>query len=160
MPAGTQFVSELLRPENIRIGLPGATKQEVVDRLIDVLDGAPEVLNLEAARADVWTREEQMSTGVGNGVALPHARSGAVRGTVLAFATAAEPIDFGSIDGEPVQLLFLMLGPEAAVDRHVRLLGRISRIMAAPSIRERLIEAASPEEVLDIISEAEAALQT
>lgn len=159
MPVGTLSITELLRPELIRLGLGGSSKEEVVDATIDILDGASEVLNLDEARADVWAREEQMSTGVGNSLALPHARSGAVRGTVLAFATTAEPIEFGSIDGEPVRLVFLMLGPKAAVDRHVRLLGRISRIMARPAVRQRLLDAGDPEEVLRVLVEAEDALE-
>jgi fructose PTS system EIIA component len=158
MPVGTLSITELLRPDNIRLGLPGSDKQEVVDHLIDALDGEPQIISLEMARADVWTREEQMSTGIGNGVALPHARTEAARNTVLAFATTAEPLEFGSIDGEPVRLIFLMLGPKASVDRHVRLLGRISRLMVMAGIRERLIEASSPDEVIDILGRAEEAL--
>jgi fructose-specific phosphotransferase system IIA component len=157
MPSGTDSITELLRLEHVRVGLEGSTKQEVLDTVIDVLDGAPEVARLETVRQDVWARENQMSTGVGKGLALPHARSGAVRETAVAVAITRQPVDFDAIDGEPVRLIFLIVGPEAARTRHIRLLGRISRLMNRDEFRQALLSATSPEEVLEAFREAEPA---
>lgn len=158
MPAGNDSISELLRPEHIRVGLPGGTKTEVLDAVIDLLDRAPEVHRLETVRNDVWTRESQMSTGVGKGLALPHARSTAVRETAVAVAVTAEPVPFDAIDDQPVRLIFLIVGPEAARTRHIRLLGRISRLMNRDDFRESLLAAQTPEEVMSAFHEAEAAI--
>jgi mannitol/fructose-specific phosphotransferase system IIA component (Ntr-type) len=158
MPVGTLSVAELLRPRAVRVGLPGGTKEDVLNAVIDLLAGAPEVGDLERVRADVWAREEQMSTGVGKGLALPHARTGAVRETVLAFATAAEPVAFDAIDRQPVQLLLLIVGPEEARSRHIQLLGRVSRLMNNAAFRERLLGAAGAEDVLAAFREGEETL--
>jgi mannitol/fructose-specific phosphotransferase system IIA component (Ntr-type) len=155
MPEGTLSIAELLRPEAIAVGIPGSTKEEAIDGILGLLDGHAEIADVERVRADVWAREEQMSTGVGKGLGLPHARSGAVRGTVVAFATTAEPIPFGAIDGEPVRLLFLLIGPETARQRHVQLLGRVSRLLNRESVRDELLEAAAPEQVIDVLRRAE-----
>lgn len=158
MALDTVTLAELLRPDTIRVGLPGSTKAEVLDALIALLVHAPEVDDLAQVRADVLAREDQMSTGVGKGLALPHARSAAVSETVAAFAVTADPIPFGSIDDRPVRLLFLLVGPEDARSRHIRLLSRISQLMNSEEFRQHLLEADSPEAVLDLFRAAEAAL--
>ena len=151
-------ISDLLAPEVIRVGLDGETKDVVIDRLVDRLAGHSGVLDLEQVRADVHARELQMSTGVGKGLALPHARSAAVNSTVAAFATTAEPIDFEAIDGDAVRLVFLLVGPEGERGRHIRLLSRISRLMNRDAFRAALLSAESPEAVLGFFRHAEEAL--
>lgn len=108
--------------------------------------------------ADVEAREARMSTGVGQGLALPHARTNAVRETVAAFATLATPVDYDALDGDPVRLVLLMAGPEAERSGHVRLLSRVSRLMSAPNVREGLLAARTAEAVLDTFRDAEASL--
>jgi len=159
MPVGTLSLAELLRPEAVRVGLPGASKQEALDALIALLIPAPEVEDLAQVRADVLAREEQMSTGVGKGLALPHARSAAVTETVAAFAVTEQPIAYGAIDGKPVRLLFLLVGPEEARSRHIKLLSRISRLMNRDAFRESLLAANSSEDVFELFRSAEAELE-
>ena len=151
-------ISDLLTAEVIRVGLPSGEKSAVIDALVDLLDGHPAVLDLDRVRADVHARERQMSTGVGKGLALPHARSAAVSDTVAAFATTAEPVAFDAMDGEKVRLLFLLVGPEGERGRHIRLLSRISRLMNRDAFRAALLEAESPEAVLGFFRHAEGAL--
>ncbi len=155
-PPRTTAVHELLEPAAIRVGLDGRAKEEAIDHLIDVLRGHPAVRDLEAVRRAVWEREEIMSTGVGKGLALPHAKTPAVTRTVAAFAVTAAPVDFGAIDDQPVRLLFLLVGTEAERSEHIRILSRISRLMNRASLRARLLEAQTPEEVLALFEEAEA----
>ena len=157
MPSpGSLSISDLLTPETVRVGLPGQEKAEVIDAVIKLLTRLPAVEDLAQVRGDVLAREEQMSTGVGMGLALPHARSSAVTDTVAALAITAEPVPFGSHDGAPVRLLFLLVGPEKERGRHIRLLGRVSRLMNQEAFRRGLLAATSPEEVLTLFRDAEA----
>lgn len=160
MPQGTDQLAALLRPEAIRVALPGSQKADVLDAVIDLLAPLPEVRDIETVRRDVRAREEQMSTGVGKGLALPHARSSAVRSTVVAFATTETAIEFDAIDRQPVQLIFLIVGPEAARGRHIKLLGRISRLMSRDAFREALLSAETAEQIVAHFAEAETALES
>jgi mannitol/fructose-specific phosphotransferase system IIA component (Ntr-type) len=158
--AQTTEINQLLRPEQVRIGLPGSTKSEVINALIDVLEGHPDVDRLDAVREAIFEREEMMSTGVGKGLGLPHAKTSAVTETVAAFATTATPVDFGAIDDEPIRLLLLLVGPEGHKSQHVKILGRISRLISRDELRRRLLEAEAPETVIEILREGEASLRS
>lgn len=151
-------VSDLLDPSTVRVRLPADEKDAVLDALVDLLGGHPAVTDLDQVRADVHARERQMSTGVGKGLGLPHARSNAVTATVAAFATTADGVDYDTIDGEPVRLLFLLVGPEGERSRHIRLLSRISRLMNRDDFRTSLLAAETPEAALSLFREAEEAL--
>lgn len=155
---GTLSIAELLKPEAVRVGLPGTDKAGVIDAATELLGTYDAVTDLAQVRADVLAREAQMSTGVGKGLALPHARSAAVRDTVAAFAVTEEPVEFGSIDGKPVRLVFVLVGPEGERSRHIKLLSRVSRLMNRDDFRAQLLEARTPEEVLDQFRQAEAEL--
>jgi mannitol/fructose-specific phosphotransferase system IIA component (Ntr-type) len=155
----TTEINQLLRPEQVCIGLPGQTKTEVIDAIVQVLDGHESVSSLEAVRTAIFEREQMMSTGVGKGLGLPHAKTSAATETVAAFATTATPVDFGAIDDEPVRLLLLLVGPEEHKSQHVKILGRISRLVSRDSLREQLIRATEPETVINILREGEAELR-
>lgn len=152
---GVTSIHQLLQPATVRVGLPGETKEEVIDNLLAVLKGHPAVDDLEEVREAIRSREEVMSTGVGKGLGLPHAKTSTVSDTVAAFATTEHPIDFGAIDDKPVRLVFLLVGNEAAKSEHIKILSRISRLMNRDSFRKRLLEAKTPEEVLALFEEAE-----
>jgi mannitol/fructose-specific phosphotransferase system IIA component (Ntr-type) len=155
----TTDVHQLLAPDRVRIGLPGTSKAEVIDALVDVLDGHTAVTNLEAVRSAIFEREEKMSTGVGKGLGLPHAKTPAAAETVAAFATTDEPVDFGAVDDVPVRLLLLLVGPEEHKSRHIKVLGRISRLVSRDSMRERLVAADTPQAIIEALQEGEAELR-
>ena len=148
-------ITKLLGPGAISVGLDGTTKRDVLDALVESLDGHPDVLDIDQVRRDVFFRESVMSTGVGQGLGLPHAKTAGVRDTVAAFAVTTAPIDFGAIDDKPVRLLFLLLGPETSRSQHIKILSRISRLMNRQQIREALLASKDPEDVLDVLSEGE-----
>ncbi len=150
-------ISGLLSPERIRVGLEASSKDAAINALVDLLGGAVEVMDLERLRTDVFEREAVLSTGVGKGLALPHARTSAVSDTLMAFATTKSPVDYSALDGEPVRLILLLVGPEMERVMHVRLLGRISRFMNDAAFRERLLDAGDKKAVLDIFRQAEEA---
>jgi fructose-specific phosphotransferase system IIA component len=151
-------IHRLLSEDSIRLGLPAETKDEVIDRMVDLLRGHRSVRNLDAARVAVFDREHVMSTGVGKGLALPHAKTDAVDETVAAFAVTRHPVEFGSIDGEPVRLVFLLIGTESAKSQHIKLLSRISRLMNQDSFRTQLLEATTRAEVMQIFEVGEGQL--
>ena len=148
-------LSSLLAPERIRVGLAVASKDALLDALVDLLDGAPAVDDLDALREAVWTREQQMSTGVGLGLALPHARTDAASSTLAAFATLAEPVPYGALDGQPVTMALLLAGPETDRRRHLRLLSHVSLVMSDQGVRSQLAAAGGAAEVQRVIEAAE-----
>ncbi len=158
-PTKTTEINQLLRPEQVRIRLPGATKAEVINGLVDVLDGHEDIDSLDAVRDAIFDREEMMSTGVGKGLGLPHAKTPSATDTVATFATTEQPVDFGAIDDDPIRLLLLLVGPEDHKSKHIKILGRISRLVSRDSLRERLISAEEPETVIDILRKGEADLR-
>lgn len=151
----SQPIHSLLTPAMIRVGLPGTTKEEVLEGLLDLLVGHPAVADLEEVRAAVRTREAMLSTGVGEGIGLPHAKTGGVSGTVAAFAVTKHPIEYGAFDGKPVQLVFLLVGSPSNMTDHLKILSRLSLLLNRPDFRERLLAARTAQAVLEAFIEAE-----
>ena len=96
-------ISDILTEEVIATGLPGGSKEEIIDAMIDLVASSPKVVDKEKVREAVFEREKIMSTGVGNGFAVPHGKTDAVSDIVAAFAVTAEPIDYESIDEKPAR---------------------------------------------------------
>ncbi|PEN14635.1 PTS sugar transporter subunit IIA [Longibacter salinarum] len=155
----TTEINQLLSPDRIRIGLPGSSKSEIINGLVDVLAGHPSIDSIETVRRAIFAREQMMSTGVGKGLGLPHAKTDAAQETIAAFATTKNPVDFGAIDDEPVHLLLLLVGPEADKSHHIKILGRISRLVSRDDLRTDLRNAASSEDVLRLLKNGEDALR-
>ncbi len=132
------------------------SKKELINALVDALEEKLESEEqLEKVRKAVFEREKIMSTGVGKGLAIPHAKTTAVTENLAAFALLEEPLDFNSIDDEPVRLVFLLVGPESNNSQHIKLLSRISRLMNSGSFREQILACTSTEEILDAFQEEE-----
>lgn len=104
----------------------------------------------------VQEREAVLSTGIGFGVAIPHARSSAVTQLSIVCGVSPSPVPFDAIDGEPVRLFFLIVGPEASAGQHVKVLGRIARLVRRESLRERLCQASTSDEFFRVLLDAEA----
>lgn len=151
-------LSDLLTADRVGVCLRVDDKADALGAIVRLVAGAEAVHDAARLEADVRTREAQMSTGVGKGLALPHARTPAVAESVAAFATLDPPVDFDAIDGEPVRLVFLLAGPEGDRARHLRLLSRVSRLMADPGLRALLYDATEPDEALSALRDSEAAL--
>ena len=100
-------------------------------------------------------REAVLSTGIGNGIAIPHAKSPVLRGMTMAVGTTLDPIEFESLDGGPVRLVWMLAGPDRTIGLHVRTLARISELLRVEKVRAGLIAAASPEEFLTRVVAAE-----
>lgn len=149
-------ISDILTEGFVRTGLDGNSKDDVINALIEVVASSPKVLDKEKVRKAIFEREKIMSTGVGNGFAIPHGKTDAVADIVAAFAVTAEPIDYESLDEKPVRLIFLLVGKDSMVGPHIKLLSRISRLMNKEEFRTRLLNLQSPKEIIDIFKQEEA----
>jgi fructose-specific phosphotransferase system IIA component len=148
-------VYELLETKNILTEFKSENKNEVINELVDLLKDDEHVLDLEEIRKCVFEREEKMSTGVGKGFAIPHGKTNSVTDILAAFGKSKTPIEYNSLDGEPVHLVFLLIGKENLLAKHIKLLSRISRLMNNEEFRKKLIEADSQETILKIFQEEE-----
>jgi fructose-specific phosphotransferase system IIA component len=149
------LLTELLSIERIRIPLEATTKDEVLAELVEVCANDTDTEDREDMLRAVREREAVLSTGIGHGVAIPHGKSAAVTTLLMAAGRSARPVDFDALDGEPVSLFFLLVGPEAAAGPHIKALSRISRLVRQDEVRQRLIAARSAEEFLQILQDAE-----
>ncbi|MGD8415279.1 MAG: PTS sugar transporter subunit IIA [Candidatus Latescibacterota bacterium] len=150
-------IGTLLREENVRLGLEATDKTALIRDLVTSLSTESKS-NLEEVADAVLERERRLSTGVGYGVALPHAKTPAMETTEVMMAVLAEPLDFDSFDGDPVRLVFLMVGPPSASRQHIQMLGRVSRILNDESTRKKLLAAETAAEVVSIFVTAEGKL--
>jgi len=148
------LLTEFLTPERVVIPLAARDKAgiiaELTRHLVDRSGGSfAEVLGAIAER------EAVLSTGIGFGVAIPHARSSAVRELTVVCGVSPVPISYDSIDGEPVRLFFLIVGPEASAGQHVKVLSRIARLVRREHLRDQLCGAATAQEFYAALAQAE-----
>ena len=149
------LLTELLTPDRVVLPLTARDKSGVIAELTrrlvrDAGGGFDEVLDA------IRERESVLSTGIGFGVAIPHARCAAVRDLVVVCGVSRSPVPFDAIDGEPVRLVFLIVGPEASAGLHVKLLSRIARLVRREAVRQRLLEANTSDEFYKVLLDAEA----
>ena len=148
------LLTELLTSDRVLVPLSARDKSgviaELTRHLIDQSGGS-----YEEVLGAVEEREAVLSTGIGFGVAIPHARSSAVSQLTLVCGVSPEPVPFDSIDGEPVRLFFLIVGPESSAGQHVKVLSRIARLVRRENLRERLCEARTPDEFYEALLDAE-----
>lgn len=149
------LLTELLTPDRIRIPLSARTKEELLRELVELVAQTARIDDADDLLRAVREREEVLSTGIGNGVAIPHGRSASLGELALVAGVSAEPVEFDALDGRPVRLFFLLVGPETAAGQHVKVLSRISRLLRQESFRDRLAAARSAAEFYQILSEAE-----
>jgi fructose-specific phosphotransferase system IIA component len=148
-------VYELLDKKNILTEFKSENKDDVINELIDLLKGNNRVIDLEEVRKCVFDREKIMSTGVGKGFAIPHGKTNSVTDIIAVFGKSKKPIEYNALDGKPVNLVFLMIGKDTLVSKHIKLLSRISRLMNNDEFRKKISEAESKESILKIFEEEE-----
>lgn len=146
---------DLLNVKAIALRIEAEGKESVIQTLINQLADHGAIKDREKAFSAVMERERALSTGVGQGVGVPHATLAELEEPVVAFARLSKTIDFQSLDGSDVDLVFLLLAPENEIALHLKLLSRVSRLCNSPEFRKSLREVASPEEILAIVREHE-----
>ncbi len=149
-------ISDILTEDLVVSRLKGSSKQEIIDAMVDLVGASPKVLDKAKVRTAIFEREKIMSTGVGNGFAIPHGKTDAVSDIVAAFAVTEREIDYDSLDEKPVRLVFLLVGKDNLVGPHIKLLSRISRLMNKEEFRSQLLATNSAKEILDLFQREEA----
>lgn len=148
------LLTELLTLDRVRLPLAARDKRAAIRELSELLaerSGA----DASEVRAAVEEREAVMSTGIGFGVAIPHGRAASVGELSMVCGVAPAPIGFDAVDAQPVRLVFLIVGPESAAGQHVKVLGRIARLVRRESVRDALLAAADPAEFHRVLADAE-----
>jgi len=158
MPSAVMNLLDLLAEENIALDLPTGDKTGVIEALVALLAQSGHVSDAKTVVEDILERERLMSTGVGAGVAIPHAQSRGALKLAMAFGRTREDIDFKSLDGKPVGLFFLIVAPDGP-GGFVRILARISRLLYSGELQQSLRRARTPAEVMRIIAAEEARLR-
>ncbi|KAF0139447.1 MAG: PTS IIA-like nitrogen-regulatory protein PtsN [Stygiobacter sp.] len=148
-------ICEILKIEMIIPSMKCTTKEEAISELIDLFKNDDRVKDTESILNSVLEREKIMSTGVGKGFAIPHAKTNSVNEIIAAFGKIDNPIDFQALDDQPVNLVFLLVGKENLVGPHIKLLSRISRMMNIEEFRESLASATTAQEIYDLFETEE-----
>lgn len=149
-------IYSLLSTETVLHDLDVKDKEDLLNQLIDLLGEQVTPDQLTSIREAVFVRESIMSTGVGKGLAIPHGKVPGIEESYASFALLREPIDYDSIDKEPVQIAFLLVGPESKNTTHIKLLSRISRLMNSRQFREQLLDCESSDEIYEHFRQKEA----
>jgi len=158
--AGSVVLSELISAATIKLDLTSATRDAVLDELVGLIPGiAGQPQMRQTLLRALQEREQLHSTGIGDGIALPHARNalvGLVDRAIIVFGRHPQGIPYAAIDGVPARLFFLLIAP--TVTQHLAILARISRLLRDPRLRKNLLAADGSETVLALIREAESKL--
>lgn len=148
----TMDVENVLKRSCICIHLESDTKQGIIEEMIDMLVATGRLKDRESALRAVLEREKKMSTGMQFGVALPHGKTGSVDELVTAFALKKEGVDFESLDGQPARIFVMTVSSTLRTGPHIRYLSEISKLLTRPSVRRKLLEAESEEEIVKILT--------
>lgn len=148
-------ITELLKLESIALGVAAASKEEAIDRLVALLDQSGRLHDKAGYKQGILDREQLGSTAVGDGIAIPHAKVNAVKEAGLAVITVPAGVDYGSFDGSPVNLIFMIAAPEGEADMHLEALAKLSGLLMKPGFKDSLLKAESKEALLRVIDEAE-----
>lgn len=145
-------LKKALSKETICLTLKGTDKNSVIEEMVDLLVTSGKIRDRKAALKAILERERKMSTGMQNGIAIPHGKSDAVEGLVAALGISKEGIEFDSLDGKPAHLFVATLSPVNRTGPHIQFLAEISRLLNNKEARDRVLNAGSEEEVLQIIT--------
>lgn len=148
-------IIDLLDDKSIRLNAEVHSKKEVLDTLVDLMDASGKLNDIETYRKGVYAREEEGSTGIGEGIAIPHCKSAAVNQAGLAAMVAPKGVEFDSLDGEPANLFFLIAAPDTADNVHLDVLSHLSVLLMDPDFTRKLREAETVEEFKKVIEMAE-----
>lgn len=143
-------IHSLLEMSTILVNREFSGKEELLNQMVDTFKNLVSESQLEEIRTAVFEREKIMSTGVGKNLAIPHGKVTSVDEHLASFALLKKPIDFESIDGNPVNMAFLLIGPEKKNSAHIKLLSRISRLMNNSLFRDSLSACKTEKEIYDV----------
>ncbi|HFI0249092.1 TPA: fructose-specific PTS transporter subunit EIIC [Streptococcus suis] len=150
-------IQDVLRKDVMLLDLQATSKEAVIDEMITSLVDKGCVTDFEVFKTGILNREAQTTTGLGDGIAMPHAKNAAVKVATVLFAKSNKGVDYASLDGQPTDLFFMIAAPEGANDTHLAALAELSKYLMKPGFADKLRSVSSPEEVIAVFDEAEAA---
>lgn len=143
---------KLLTKDVVSLTLTGANKEEVIEEMLDLLTSSGKVSNRKAAAKAIWDRERKMSTGMQNGIAIPHGKSDCVDALVVAVGVHKSGVDFDSLDQAPAHFLIMTLSPSNRTGPHIQFLAEISRQLNDTGMRDRILNATTPDDVINCLA--------
>ncbi|HFI0912799.1 TPA: fructose-specific PTS transporter subunit EIIC [Streptococcus suis] len=150
-------IQDVLRKDVMLLDLQATSKEAVIDEMIASLVEKGYVTDFDVFKTGIMNREAQTTTGLGDGIAMPHAKNAAVKEATVLFAKSNKGVDYASLDGQPTDLFFMIAAPEGANDTHLAALAELSKYLMKAGFADRLRVATNPEEVIAVFDTAEAA---
>jgi PTS system fructose-specific IIC component len=144
-------LSKFCEESLVVFGLKSTVKADVIEELVDLASTSHMIKDRDTLLKDVMDREELVTTGVGYGVAFPHAKTRSAKGIVIAFGRSDGGVEFDAMDHKPVTLFFLIAAPEDAIGAHLNVMARLSYLMKDEANRQKLLNASSPGDVLALM---------
>lgn len=146
-------ILDQLSVDCVSLDLMSTAKEAIIEEMVDMLDAAGKIPDRDAALKAILEREKKMSTGMQNGIAIPHGKSDTIEELVTALAIHKEGVDFESLDGKPSRIFIMTLSPVNRTGPHIQFLAETSRLLGDDEIRKKLLVAESREDVLQILSD-------
>jgi len=151
-------LADLLSEDLIHLDLKARTKNDAIREVAEIMSRSRKIFDREEFLNALMERESLATTGIGRGIAFPHARTASVDGIVVALARSKDGVEFDSLDGKPVHLMFMMGTSPECVEDYLKVLARISRLLKKDQAKDSLFAAKTPAEVLALVRQAEADL--
>jgi len=148
-------ILDFLEKDSIELNLKAKNKKEAIEEIVEILKKKNAIIDKDITIESLLEREELGSTGVGQGIAIPHSKTKGVKELIGAFAISKNGVEFDALDGEPVNIFFLLLAPEGAAGVMLKALARVSKFLKNKYYRKKILEASDKEAVIQIIEEEE-----
>lgn len=148
-------ISDFLNADLLELDLSASDTESCIKKLVDILERSSLIKSPEEVYQKLIEREKVMSTGIGMEVAIPHARCPSLSKTIVTMAISNRGIEFKAIDGKPVKVIFLIVGPPEAASHHVKLLAQIARMIKSKDFAETVLQAKTGAEIVEIIQRKE-----
>ena len=148
-------ISEKLTPSLIKVGLESDEKEEAFEEMVQLFVDNDLLQDRDAALRAIFEREAKMSTGIARWLGIPHGKIEEAKGLLMAIGTSREGVEYDSLDGEPVHIIIMVFAEVGNPGPHIEALAEISRLFSLPGFTNRIREAESAQEVLDLIKSEE-----
>ncbi len=143
-------VSEFISKDRIKIFEKGSEKKEIINKLAEMISKSDNVENKDKFIKDIWERESIMSTGIGLGIAIPHARSKYIKDIVISIGIAKDSIEYDALDGKPVSFIVMIAANESQQKEYLRVLAKVALILKSKKKREKLLSANNIDDVYEV----------
>ncbi len=148
-------ISDILSIEKIQLPLIAKEKESVLKELWELIKDSPDVKDADKVQKSIMEREKRETTGIGQGIAIPHGKCSAVTNIIAVLGLSSEGVDFDSLDGKPVHIVFLLVAPEEKAGLYLKSLSRISRLLNNEIFRRKLIEVKDRKKALEMLKDEE-----